>query len=113
MVVQEESAANLSSVTMTPCVCREQPAVREERRKVTLLSFFWLEFVLVIASLCSYSYNYVIAVDVAHLLRILILSPIRSSVCKWGEGLVDSDQVIEPLTNNLLRSVRFRIYLAT
>ena len=70
MVVQEESAANLSSVTMT--CCGEQPAVREERRKVTLLSFFWLEFVLVIASLCSYSYNYVIAVVVAHLLRILI-----------------------------------------
>ena len=40
MVVQEESAANLSSVTMTPR--GEQPAVREERTEVTLLGFFWL-----------------------------------------------------------------------
>lgn len=48
MVVQEESAVSLSSVTMTP---REgQTAVREERRKVTLLGFLAFKFVLVIAS---------------------------------------------------------------
>ena len=63
MVVQEESAANLSTVTMTPR--GEQPAVREERRKVTLLSFFfWLEFVLLNANFMQ-----LLAVD---LLRILI-----------------------------------------
>ena len=65
MVVQEESAANLSSVTMTPCACGEQPAVREERRKVTLLSFFsGFEFVLLKAKFMQ-----LLAVD---LLRILI-----------------------------------------